>query len=170
MHLQPIVTTAVSLFLLLSNNQIIRHATASASSSVDLSITGRITTDSSSNSKEYITYSTSATGQKICTVIAQGNNQDDTPNILHAFSECAQNAIVVFPEQESYWIASRLNPYVSPSLFFSLSPSLFYMYTLISRFLKVFCGSFFFFFLLPIPSLFWEILYCSAFCRFYILI
>jgi len=46
----------------------------------------------------------------ICTVIARGDSLDDVPNILSAFSECGTNAKVVFPEDQTCWIGTKLNP------------------------------------------------------------
>jgi galacturan 1,4-alpha-galacturonidase len=51
-------------------------------------------------------------GQR-CEVRARGKQQDDVPNILHAFKECNNGGTVVFPEGENYWIAQRLNPILS---------------------------------------------------------
>ena len=48
-----------------------------------------------------------------CTVTANGNQTDDTPNILQAFQQCNDGGTVVFPECESYWIATRLNPVIN---------------------------------------------------------
>ena len=45
-----------------------------------------------------------------CTVTANGNRTDDVPNILQAFSQCNNGGTVVFPEDQSYWIATKLNP------------------------------------------------------------
>lgn len=50
---------------------------------------------------------------KVCTVNAIGNNQDDVPNILSAFTTCGTNARVVFPATQTYWIGTRLNPVLS---------------------------------------------------------
>lgn len=50
---------------------------------------------------------------KVCTVTALGGKQDDVPNILEAFSRCGKDGTIVFPEDQNYWIASRLNPVVS---------------------------------------------------------
>lgn len=47
-----------------------------------------------------------------CTVFAIGNQEDDVPNIKEAFDTCGFNGgVVTFPEGETYWIASRLNPF-----------------------------------------------------------
>lgn len=48
--------------------------------------------------------------RKTCTVKANGNKQDDVPNILEAFQNCGNGGKIVFPENESYWIATKLNP------------------------------------------------------------
>ncbi|KAJ5946974.1 polygalacturonase [Penicillium verhagenii] len=50
------------------------------------------------------------TSGNICTVKARGNQKDDVPNILEAFKKCNNGGTVVFPEDQSYWIATRLNP------------------------------------------------------------
>ncbi|TVY57267.1 putative galacturan 1,4-alpha-galacturonidase C [Lachnellula cervina] len=46
---------------------------------------------------------------KTCTVQALGNQVDDTPQILKAFEECNNGGIVVFPEDQNYWIGTKLN-------------------------------------------------------------
>ncbi|KAI9730717.1 MAG: hypothetical protein M1834_005686 [Cirrosporium novae-zelandiae] len=59
-----------------------------------------------------VNYSTT-NGISTCEVIANGNHTDDVPNILKAFDRCGINGIVIFPEDQSYWIATRLNPIVN---------------------------------------------------------
>jgi hypothetical protein len=49
----------------------------------------------------------------ICTVKANGHQKDDVPNILKAFHQCGKGGTIVFPEDQSYWIATRLNPVVN---------------------------------------------------------
>lgn len=49
----------------------------------------------------------------VCTVKARGHQKDDVPNILKAFRECGHGGTIVFPEEESYWIGTRLNPVVN---------------------------------------------------------
>ncbi|TVY86750.1 putative galacturan 1,4-alpha-galacturonidase C [Lachnellula willkommii] len=49
---------------------------------------------------------------KTCTVQALGNQVDDTPHILKAFEECNNGGIVVFPEDQNYWIGTKLNPVI----------------------------------------------------------
>ncbi|CAG8961650.1 hypothetical protein HYFRA_00006187 [Hymenoscyphus fraxineus] len=49
---------------------------------------------------------------KTCIVHALGNQTDDAPQILKAFETCNHGGIVVFPQDEVYWIATRLNPVV----------------------------------------------------------
>jgi galacturan 1,4-alpha-galacturonidase len=49
----------------------------------------------------------------VCTVTALGGKRDDVPNILEAFSRCGKDGTIVFPEDQNYWIATRLNPVVS---------------------------------------------------------
>lgn len=51
-------------------------------------------------------------GHPICIVNALGQQQNDVPNILHAFHKCGHSGTIVFPENETYWIAERLNPHV----------------------------------------------------------
>ena len=45
-----------------------------------------------------------------CTVFANGNQKDDVPHITQAFKTCGTDGIVVFPEDQTYWIATKLNP------------------------------------------------------------
>ncbi|EPS27745.1 putative rhamnogalacturonan alpha-L-rhamnopyranohydrolase [Penicillium oxalicum 114-2] len=52
-------------------------------------------------------------GRPVCTVTARGHQKDDVPNILKAFEACGHGGTVVFPEDQTYWIASRLNPTVN---------------------------------------------------------
>ena len=47
-----------------------------------------------------------------CTVIANGNRTDDVPNILKAFDACNNGGTVVFPQDQNYWIGTRLNPVI----------------------------------------------------------
>ncbi|TAQ84059.1 hypothetical protein B7494_g7614 [Chlorociboria aeruginascens] len=49
---------------------------------------------------------------KICIVRAHGNKTNDTPQILKGFEECNGGGTLIFPENESYYIATRLNPVV----------------------------------------------------------
>lgn len=49
----------------------------------------------------------------VCVVKANGHRRDDVPNILRAFRECDNGGTVVFPEDQSYWIATRLNPVIN---------------------------------------------------------
>jgi galacturan 1,4-alpha-galacturonidase len=53
-----------------------------------------------------------ANNGKTCTVKALGNKKDDTPQILKAFKECNNGGTVVFPQNQNYWIATKLNPVV----------------------------------------------------------
>ncbi|PWY63191.1 polygalacturonase [Aspergillus eucalypticola CBS 122712] len=46
----------------------------------------------------------------VCTVRANGGHQDDVPNIMAAFKECGNGGTIIFPEDQSYWIATRLHP------------------------------------------------------------
>lgn len=46
----------------------------------------------------------------VCTVEANGHQRDDVPNIMAAFRRCGSGGTVIFPKDQSYWIASRLNP------------------------------------------------------------
>lgn len=50
---------------------------------------------------------------KTCTVRARGDKKDDTPQILGAFKDCNNGGTVVFPEDQNYWIGTKLNPVVS---------------------------------------------------------
>ncbi|TVY34599.1 putative galacturan 1,4-alpha-galacturonidase C [Lachnellula occidentalis] len=47
---------------------------------------------------------------KTCTVQALGDQKDDTPQILKAFEDCNNGGIVIFPEDQNYWIGTKLNP------------------------------------------------------------
>lgn len=53
---------------------------------------------------------------KTCTVHALGNGADDTPQILGAFEECNHGGTVVFPSDQTYLIATRLNPVIHDGL------------------------------------------------------
>ncbi len=53
-----------------------------------------------------------ANNGKTCTVQALGNERDDSPQILAAFEECNNGGTVVFPEDQTYWIATKLNPII----------------------------------------------------------
>ncbi|KAH7070317.1 putative galacturan 1,4-alpha-galacturonidase C [Paraphoma chrysanthemicola] len=54
-----------------------------------------------------------ANGRLQCTVHANGNQNDDVPNILSAFKACGKGGDIVFPKGEDYYIATRLNPVVN---------------------------------------------------------
>lgn len=54
-----------------------------------------------------------AVNGKVCTVKALGNQTDDVPQILEAFAACNNSGTIVFPEDQNYWIGSRLNPVIS---------------------------------------------------------
>jgi galacturan 1,4-alpha-galacturonidase len=49
----------------------------------------------------------------VCTVKALGHQQNDVPNILEAFRRCGNGGTVIFPEDQNYWIASKLNPVIN---------------------------------------------------------
>lgn len=51
----------------------------------------------------------SFTKAKICVVKANGHQRDDTPNILEAVQSCGYDGKIIFPENQSYWIATRLH-------------------------------------------------------------
>lgn len=53
--------------------------------------------------------------RKKCTVYANGGNSSDVSNILSAFEKCGNGGTVVFPEDQDYFIASKLNPVVNVS-------------------------------------------------------
>lgn len=59
-----------------------------------------------------IVNSISTRDPKVCTVLALGNQTDDVPNILAAFDACNDGGTVIFPENQTYWIAQKLNPVV----------------------------------------------------------
>lgn len=48
-----------------------------------------------------------------CTVLANGGTTNDVPNILKAFSKCGNGGDIIFPENQNYYIASKLNPVVN---------------------------------------------------------
>lgn len=52
-------------------------------------------------------------GRRQCTVTANGGTKDDVPNILKAFRQCGNGGNIVFPENQNYWIAQKLNPVVN---------------------------------------------------------
>lgn len=49
------------------------------------------------------------TGRRECTVLALGDGQSDTSNILKAFENCVKDATVIFPTDQTYWIGERLH-------------------------------------------------------------
>jgi len=51
-------------------------------------------------------------GVKECKVVANGSKKDDVPNILQAFNECNNGGTIIFPEDQNYWIATKLHPTV----------------------------------------------------------
>jgi galacturan 1,4-alpha-galacturonidase len=55
-------------------------------------------------------HQTVVAGRKTCTVTANGNNVNDVPNILHAVQRCGDGGTIIFPEDQNYWIATKLNP------------------------------------------------------------
>lgn len=48
--------------------------------------------------------------ENVCTVKANGGQQDDVPNLLEAFEQCGNGGTIIFPEDQTYWIATRLHP------------------------------------------------------------
>ncbi|KAF1928370.1 glycoside hydrolase family 28 protein [Didymella exigua CBS 183.55] len=52
-------------------------------------------------------------GRRQCTVHANGNQIDDVPNLLKAFDRCGNGGDIIFPKNEDYYIATRLNPVVN---------------------------------------------------------
>ena len=65
-----------------------------------------------SGSANPLTHSDWRNGRKSCTVQANGGQKDDVPNIVQAFEECGNGGTIVFPANQSYWIAQRFNPIV----------------------------------------------------------
>ncbi|KAG6366784.1 hypothetical protein INS49_000964 [Diaporthe citri] len=49
---------------------------------------------------------------KTCTLIPNGDNKDDVPQILEAFEACNNGGTVVFPENATFHIATKLNPVI----------------------------------------------------------
>jgi hypothetical protein len=58
-------------------------------------------------------YAKEERSSNVCTVKAQGHQKDDVPTILEAFHKCGNGGTIVFPEDQSYWIGTRLNPVIS---------------------------------------------------------
>ena len=50
-----------------------------------------------------------ASSGKTCTLIPIGNNEDDVPQIVEAFEACNNGGTVVFPENSTFYIATKLN-------------------------------------------------------------
>lgn len=53
-----------------------------------------------------------ADSEKTCTLTPIGDNNDDVPQILEAFEACNNGGTVVFPEDSTFYIATRLNPVI----------------------------------------------------------
>lgn len=51
--------------------------------------------------------------RKECTVYAYGGNRSDVSNILSAFKQCGTGGTITFPEDQNYFIDSKLNPVVN---------------------------------------------------------
>lgn len=49
---------------------------------------------------------------KACTLTPIGDSKDDVPQILEAFEACNNGGTVVFPEESTFYIATRLNPVI----------------------------------------------------------
>lgn len=49
---------------------------------------------------------------KTCTLVPNGDNQDDVPQILEAFESCNNGGTVVFPENSTFYVATKLNPVI----------------------------------------------------------
>lgn len=49
---------------------------------------------------------------KTCTLTPNGDNKDDVPQILEAFEACNNGGTVVFPENATFYIATKLNPVI----------------------------------------------------------
>ncbi|KAL4913088.1 pectin lyase fold/virulence factor [Aspergillus aurantiobrunneus] len=54
----------------------------------------------------------STNNRPTCIVKPLGQHQNDVPTILAAFKQCGHSGTIIFPENETYWIAERLNPHV----------------------------------------------------------
>ena len=52
------------------------------------------------------------TSGKTCTLSPIGNNEDDVPQIVEAFEACNNGGTVVFPENSTFYIATKLNPVI----------------------------------------------------------
>lgn len=53
---------------------------------------------------------TTSDERQTCIVSANGGQVDDVPNIMEAFTTCGSGGRIVFPANQNYWIATRLNP------------------------------------------------------------
>lgn len=71
-----------------------------------------LTTPTWADSRGFASPTLPRSNGQTCTVLAHGNETDDTPQILSAFQECNNGGTVVFPEDQNYWIATKLNPVV----------------------------------------------------------
>jgi len=72
-----------------------------------------ITTGLSGVSAQRVSHS-SRNGRPTCTVYAGKNNStDDVPTILTAFKNCGHGGNIIFPEDQTYHINSKLNPVVN---------------------------------------------------------
>lgn len=60
-----------------------------------------------------VVYANEKHSSNVCTVKANGDQKDDVPNILEAFHRCGNGGKIIFPEDEAYWIGTRLNPVVN---------------------------------------------------------
>lgn len=60
-----------------------------------------------------VVYANEKHSSNVCTVKANGNQKDDVPNILEAFHRCGNGGRIIFPEDQAYWIGTRLNPIVN---------------------------------------------------------
>ncbi|KAF9250788.1 CAZyme family GH28 [Penicillium roqueforti] len=58
-------------------------------------------------------YANEERSSNVCIVKANGHQRDDVPNILEAFQRCGNGGTIIFPEDQAYWIGTRLNPVVS---------------------------------------------------------
>lgn len=85
---------------------------ARMSSSVLLGLSGLLTTTTSAllSAPPMVAPRGPAISGQTCTLAPLGGEQDDAPQILAAFEACNHGGTVVFPENATFYIATRLSP------------------------------------------------------------
>ncbi|KAK0637297.1 glycoside hydrolase family 28 protein [Bombardia bombarda] len=72
--------------------------------------TAHVTARSSNSLPFSVPRAPSRSSGKTCTVQPLGSGHDDVPQILKAFDECNNGGTVVFPQGQTFYIATKLNP------------------------------------------------------------